>query len=479
MKKRKSLTSFSILFIILLVIFLVSIVLDGQTFDPVIPKDSEVAVSEVVGADIPTLVMSPYEGFIDAIDISIFVLVLGGFLRVVTATGALEAGIQKLVQNSKGRELNLIVVLMFLFSIGGTTFGMLEETVAFYGIITATIVAAGFDSLVAVGTICLGAGAGVLGSTVNPFAVQVAVDALKATGINSNQNIILLLGVVLWFSTLGIAIYFVLKYAKKVQEDKGSTILSLQEQEDMEREFAIDASVETKFTTRHKIVLTIFVIAFGIMVLSLIPWPELGIDFFEGWTSGLNGVSFGNWYFAELAMWFFMASIVVGLVGGMGEKEIVDEFVIGTSDILSVVLIIIVSRGVSVLMSSTHIDALILDRASKALKGTNTIVFVIGSYLLYVALSFLIPSTSGLATLSIPVMGGLANALGLSPEVMIMIFCAGSGIVNLITPTSGAIMGGLGIAKVNYTTWIKFMKKPLIVMGLVNLLTLCVAMLIV
>nr|WP_024752097.1 hypothetical protein [Treponema phagedenis] len=124
--------------------------------------------------------MSPYNGFVDAIDISIFVLVLGGFLGIVQASGALEAGIQRLVKNSKGKEVFLIVTLMALFSLGGTTYGMAEETVAFYGVVTAAMVAAGFDSLVAVGTICLGAGAGVLGSTVNPFAIGAANDALKS-----------------------------------------------------------------------------------------------------------------------------------------------------------------------------------------------------------------------------------------------------------------------------------------------------------
>ena len=357
---------------------------------------------------------------------------------------------------------------------------MLEEAVAFYGIVTAAMVAAGFDSVVAVGTICLGAGSGVLGSTVNPFAVSIAVDSLKATGIDSNQAIILPMGVILWFTTLAISIYFVTKYAKTVQADKGSTLLSLQEQENMEKEFASHESINMEFTGKHKAVLFIFAFAFIIMILSLVPWNELGIHIFDGGLPEmLFGESFGNWYFAELAMWFFILAVIIGIIAGMSEKEIVDSFVAGTSDILSVVLIIIVSRSVSVLMQNTHIDALILDRASKALMGTNTVLFVIGSYILYILLSFLIPSTSGLATVSIPVMGGLAHKIGLSPEIMIMIFCAGSGLINLFTPTSGALMGGLGMARVEYVTWVKFVKKPVMVISIVNLFILIAAMLIV
>lgn len=476
-KKKKSLSAFSILFIILFVIFIISKLLNGMGFDPIEDRITGEMVSQVTGASLSTLVMSPYNGFVDAIDISIFVLVLGGFLGIIQSTGALEAGIHSLVKKRKGKELSLIVILMILFSIGGTTYGMAEETVAFYGIVTMAMVAAGFDSLVAVGTICLGAGAGVLGSTVNPFSISAAVDALKGVGIDANQKIILPIGVVLWIVTLIICILTVTKYAKKVQEDKGSTLLSLQEQEDMKNEFSLSDSEKLEFTGKHKAILIVFAITFIVMIGSLIPWKDLGVNVFDGWSSKLTGEDYGDWYFGEIAMWFFIMGIVTAIVAGMSEKEIVNEFIAGAADILSVVLIIVVSRAVSVLMSSTHIDALILDRAAKALYGLSPIIFVIGSYLLYLFLSFLIPSTSGLASVSIPVMGGLAYALDMSPEVMIMIFSAGCGLINLITPTSGVVMGGLEMAKVEYSTWVKFVTKPMLIIAVVNVLILCASML--
>ncbi|WP_138159784.1 YfcC family protein [Peptoniphilus catoniae] len=475
-KKKKSLSAFSILFIILIVIFVISLFLNGMTFDPVLPKGAEEPVSEVAKASFSDLIMSPYYGFVDAVDISIFVLVLGGFLGIVADTGALEAGIHRLVKNSKGKELMLITILMLLFSLGGTVYGMAEETVAFYGVITTAMIAAGFDSVVAVATICLGAGAGVLGSTVNPFAIGVAVDALKGIDITANQAIILPLGLILWLSTVAICIFFVRQYAKKVQADKGSTILSLQEVEDMEG-FRIGEEGLKEFTSKHKAILYIFAFTFIVMIGSLIPWVDLGVNVFAGRTSFLTGADYGDWYFGEIAMWFLLMGIIIAIVAGMSEKEIVDSFVKGSSDILSVVLIIVVSRAVSVLMQSTHIDALILDRASKALQGTSAVIFVIGSYILYLFLSFLIPSTSGLAFVSIPVMGGLAHAIGLSPEVMIMIFSAGCGLINLITPTSGVVMGGLQMAKVNYSTWVKFVTKIMVVIAIANVVILSVAML--
>lgn len=212
------------------------------------------------------------------------------------------------------------------------------------------------------------------------------------------------------------------------------------------------------------------------MIVSLIPWPDFGIKVFDGWTAFLTGESFGNWYFGDLAMWFFIMSIVISLINRFSEEEIINYFVEGAQDILSVVLIIVVARGVSVLMSETHLDLFILDRAANALGGLSPILFVIGAFILYLLLSFLIPSTSGLAYVSIPVMGALAHNIGLSADVMVMIFVSGCGIINLITPTSGVVMGGLQITKVNYSTWTKFMFKPIIVIGVMNLIVLIASM---
>lgn len=475
-KKRKELSSFSILFIILIVLGVITKLLNGQTFAPQ-DIDGQM-VDHVVGAHLFDVVMAPFNGFRDAIEISFFILVLGGFLNLVTQTGALEAGIQHLVKKLKGNELIIIPIIMFLFSIGGSTYGMAEETIPFYSLLTATLVASGFDTIVAVGTVLLGSGAGVIGSTVNPFSTGVAMDALRSVGIQPNTGIILLMGLLIWASTTAYAIYVVMSYAKKVKKDKGSTILSLQEQEDMEKNFSLDTSETLEFTKKHKLILTLFALCFVVMITSLIPWGDFGISVFEGWTSFLTGNSFGDWYFGDLAMWFFIVGIIVAIVNRFAENVIVDTFIDGCKDMLSVVLIIVVARGASVLMNITHLDLFILDRAAGVLQGLSPVLFVIGAYILYLGLSFLIPSTSGLAYVSIPVMGALAKNIGLSPDVMVMIFASACGVVNLITPTSGVVMGGLAISKVNYSTWTKFMAKPMIVFMVLNLIVLVGSMLI-
>ncbi len=177
--------------------------------------------SGVVGAELYQVLMAPILGFQDAIDVCIFVMVLGGFLAVMAKTKALETGIKILVKKLHGKEYLLIVLLMLIFSVMGTTYGFLEESVGFYILIAATMFAAGLDPLVGVATILLGAGSGVLGSTINPFATGVAVSAMKDAGIDFNQGTIILIATVLWLTTLAISAFFIIRYAKKVQRDKG------------------------------------------------------------------------------------------------------------------------------------------------------------------------------------------------------------------------------------------------------------------
>ena len=363
---------------------------------------------------------------------------------------------------------------MTIFSIGGTTYGMLEETVGFYALLAFTMVAAGMDTIVASATVLLGAGSGVLGSTINPFATGAAVAALPE-GMAVNQGIIIALGAVLWLVSLGISIFFVMRYAKKVKADKGSTFLSLQEQKKMEKFKEKDESKEVTLTGRQKATLWIFGITFIVMIIGFIPWGEFGITFFDSWTGWLTGSALGGWYFNESAAWFFLMAIVIGIINGLSTNQIIDEFIAGARDILSVVLIVAVARGVYVLMSQTYLDNYIIYNVADMLKGTPVALFTPCNYILHLILSVLVPSSSGLATISTPIMAPLAAQLGYSVETTIMTFVAANGLVNLITPTCGAIMGGLALAKVNYTTWVKWSTKVIVTIGLSSMVILTFA----
>lgn len=511
-KKRASLSSFTIILSILVGLAIVTVIMGAM------------GVEGVQGATLSDVLTAPVKGFQGAMGVCIFVMVLGGFLGIVTETGALDAGIAALVHKLKGNELMLIPILMFVFSIGGTTYGMSEETVPFYLLLAATMVAAGFDSLTGAAVVLLGAGCGVLGSTVNPFAVGVAVEV--------NQAIIIVLGIILWLVTLAIATVFVMRYAKKVKEDKGSCFLSLQEQEAMMEEWGLEASEREArsndeanaptMTGRQKWSLAVFAFTFVVMIVGFVPWGSFGIDVFDAgaayeevvtpvtgeeitaaydeangtvttlegevageaviteeispaWSSVLTGIPLGGWYFDEASTWFLLMTLVIGIIGGISEARFVRAFINGAADMMSVVLVLALARSVAVLMAETGLDMWILENAANALAGMSAIVFAPLSFLLYVVISFLIGSSSGLATVSMPIMGGLAHHLNFSVEAMVMTFSAGNGLVNLLNPSCGAIMGGLALAKVEYTTWVKFIAKLFLVLGIVCMVILTAA----
>lgn len=474
MKKKKKATMLSAFTIIILMIIglgIISHILPQAQF----VGEDIVNGSGVVGAKLSDVLMSPILGFQDAMDVCVFVMILGAFLAVVTKTGALETGVKVLIKKLKGRELLLIPILMFIFSIGGTTYGMLEETVGFYALLSATMVAAGMDTIVASATILLGAGVGVLGSTINPFAVGAAVSALP-DDIKVNQGGIIALGVALWLVSYIVAVLFVMSYAKKVKADKGSTFLSLQEQAAMEKKYGKATIEDVKLTTKQSVTLWIFGLSFLVMIIGFIPWGEFGITFFDSWTGKLTGAPLGSWWFNEASLWFLIITIVLCIINGFKEKETVDTFIDGADDMVGVILVIAIARGVSVLMSSTYLDNYIIYNAAEWLRGVPAILYAPCNYLLHVVLSVLVPSSSGLATLSTPIMGPLTHQLGFSVETNVMILVAANGLVNLITPTCGAIMGGLALAKVNYATWVKFAWKIVLTIGLASMFILTLFM---
>lgn len=484
-EKKRASFSLSAFTIILLLIFILAL-LTHLLPTAVMSEGELVNGSGVVGATLAQTLLAPVQGFGDAIDICVFILILGAFLNVVNSTKSIETGIQVLIKKLHGKELVLIPILMTLFSIGGTTYGMLEETVGFYALLAVTMVAAGMDTVVSSAIVLLGAGSGVLGSTVNPFAVGVAVDAAKKVlpeGTAISQGTIIALGAILWITTLVISILFVMSYAKKVIKKKGSTILSLQEQKAMEATYGEDeVQKDVTLTGKQKATLLLFAFTFIIMIISFIPWEDFGITFFvEHKILGLSwlaGCPIGQWYFQEATLWFLIMTIAIAIVNGMKEKEIVDKIVDGADDMVGVILIIAVARGASILMKATYLDNYLIYNVAEMLKQVPKGVFAPLNYIFHTVLSVLVPSSSGLATLSAPIMAPLANQVGYSVEATIMGMVAANGFVNLFTPTCGAIMGGLALAKVEYTTWIKWVTKVLVVIFIVNIAVLTLAMLV-
>ncbi len=396
-----------------------------------------------------------------AIDVALFILVIGGFLGVTMSTGAIQAGIARIVERLRGRESWLIPILMIIFAIGGSTFGMAEESLAFYALIVTVMIAAGYDSLVGASILLLGCGIGVLGSTINPFATGIA-SGFAGTSLDEGligRLVILVVGI-------AIGIFFVMRYAARIKADPSrSLVFDMKESNEQHFHAHEDRQAdEAKMTGPQKMVLTVFILAFAVMIYGVIPWEDLGIGLPTLW-----------WWFPEMTASFLFFSILIGIVGRMSETSFTNTFVDGCRDLLGVALIIGIARGITVIMTNGLITDTVLSWAEEAVAGLGGAGFVNLMYLLFLPLSFLIPSTSGLATVAMPIMAPLAGFADVAPELVVTAYQSASGLVNLVTPTSAVVMGGLAIARVGYGTWLKFVWPVLIALAVLTMAVLTVS----
>ncbi len=266
-----------------------------------------------------------------------------------------------------------------------------------------------------------------------------------------------------------IGIVFVMRYAEKVKKDPTKSLIYDQKAEN-EKQFLSASGEGTdfgKFTGRHKVVLVLFFLAFVTMVYGVIPWEDLGIAVPTWW-----------WWFPEMTANFLFFGILIGIVGRLSEKSLVDTFVDGARDMLGVALIIGVARGITVIMNNGLITDTVLYWAEQAVAGLGGVGFIIVTYLLYLPLSFLIPSSSGLATVSMPIMAPLASFANVPSYLVVTAYQTANGLVNLVTPTSAVVMGGLAIARVGYGTWWKFVWPVLALLFVLTILVLAAGVLI-
>src|SRR5918995_5883377 len=394
-----------------------------------------------------------------AIDIALFILVIGGFLGVTMKTGAIQAGIGSLVQRMKGRERWLIPVLMSVFALGGTTYGMAEESLAFYALVITVLIAAGYDALTGVAVVLLGCGIGTFGSTINPFATGIASEF---AGVSISDGLI---GrVVILLVGLGIGIFFVLRYADRVKKDPSMSVVHDMRAENEARFRAESEGGAVEMTGKQKWILAIFGLAFVLMMYGVIPWEDLGIPLPTLW-----------WWFPEMTASFLLFSIIIGLVARIPEGVFTETFVDGARDLLGVALIIGIARGITVIMNNGEITDTVLHWTELALGDVGKTAFAIVMFLLFLPLSFLIPSSSGLATVAMPIMAPLAGFVGVSESLVVTAYQSASGLLNLVTPTSAVVMGGLAIARVPYDRYLRWVWPLLAALAVLSVVVLGVS----
>jgi uncharacterized ion transporter superfamily protein YfcC len=464
MSKSRFPTAFTILFTLTILVAIATWFIPAGTYDrtlnaelgkevPVPGSYHEVARNpqgpiDVLMAPIAGL-YNPRTGQANAINVAVFVLVIGGYLMVVKRTGAIDAGIAHVMLALKGRERLMIPILMALFALGGTVDGMAEETLAFYALVISIMIRAGYDSLTGVAVIMLGAGMGSLGSTINPFATAIASDA---AGIPFTKGIGLRLMILAigW----GFCVFWVMRYAAKVKADH-SRSLTADMQKDNEKHFLHGVTIDElpQFTHTHARVLVIFAASFGMLVY---------------------GVSALGWWMAEMSTLFLGSSILIAFITRMGEHAYLDNFLDGAKDLLGVALIIGVARGIVVVMDAGSITDTVLHWSEQVLNGLSKVAFINVVFWLELMLSFFVPSSSGLAVLSMPIMAPLAGFSNVGAEFVVTAFQSASGLLNLFNPTFAVVMGGLAIGRVPYHTWLRFC-MPLVIMLFV-LITLALSL---
>lgn len=443
--KFKMPTAYTILFCLLILVAIATWIIPPGGYDYVdgVPVAGTYHSVEATPQGVGAVLKAPFAGFFDAVDVCVFILMVGGYLGVVMHTGAIDAGVGYLIARLGDKERLLIPILMVFFGLGGTFYGMWEETMAFYPLLIPVFVATGYDALVGIAVILLGAGAGVIGSTVNPFATGIASGF---AGVSLGEG--LLLRILMWVSFEAVAIWYVMAYAAKVKKRPSHSKTG--------HTLAVDipetGEALPPMTTTQKVVLAVFGLTFATMVYGVIPFSDLGLP-----------LPTLGWWFPDLSALFLVAGIVVGLIAKLGEEEIAQVFVDGCSEMLGVAFIIGVSRGITVLMQDGRITDTVLHWGEEALSGAGAVTFVVLVFLVYVPLSILIPSSSGLATLSVPILAPIGQFSGVSGDLIVTAFQAASGLVNIITPTAAVVMGALAFGAVAYDRWVAFVWKIVLI----------------
>lgn len=448
-------TAYTILFLLIILVAVLTWIIPAGTYDRAMSESAgrEIAVAgtyKTVDSNPQGFVevfLAPIAGFYDpdsyeanAIDVALFVLFLGGFLGVVNTTGAIDTGIRSAMHTFEGREIWMIPIMMTLFAIGGTTYGMAEETLAFYAILIPVMIAAGYDAVTGVAIILIGAGIGVLGSTINPFATVIASNA---AGIPFTDGIVLRL--LLLLGGLAICAAYVMRYAQRVKADPSRSVVARQAA--AHRKLFLQDSKErddnTTLNTTQKIVLVLFALTFAVMI-----W----------------GVSSQGWWMARMGALFLGSAVLIGIISRMGEKKLTGSFVDGARDLLGVALVVGLARGIVVIMEQGLIADTILHSAEQSLGGLGELAFINLMFWIEIGMSFFVPSSSGLAVLSMPILAPLADFAGVGRELVVTAYQSANGLVNLINPTFAVVIGGLAIGRVSYDRWIAFVWPLLLIL---------------
>lgn len=395
------------------------------------------------------VLQAPTRGIQEAIEVVAFILIVGGSFQVITKTGAITSGMGRVVRRFKNKDILIIPIAMVLFALGGTSFGMAEETLPFFAIFMPIMMAMGFDSMTAFMVVFVGARTGYIASTINPFNVLIAQGIL---GIQGNPQ--LWLRMIAWVVLTAVAITWVVLYARRVKKNPESSI-TFEDDIAKKVEFAADESaLDAEFTGRQKGVLAVFIAGMCLIIWGLV-------------TQG--------WYMNEISAVFLAMGLLAGVIAGFSQDVIAQEFVAGIADFAFSAIVVGLARGILVIASDGMIIDTILNALATGLGGIPAVLFTTLLYAVENLLAILVPSSSGLAALTAPIFGPLTELMGLNPEAAVWALSMGSATMSLICPTSAILVAGLGVCKIKLGQWWKTVWIFFLVVSLINIVFVAIS----
>lgn len=381
---------------------------------------------------------APIKGFVEASHIIAFVLLIGGAFGIINKTGSINAGLSSIIRFSTKKpkfKVFVIPLIMVFFSIAGATFGMSEEVLVFIIITIPLALALGYDSIVGIAIPFVGAGAGFAGSVSNPFTIGIAQGIAEVPLFSGWEY-----RIVVWLVFTSIAISYVMVYSSKIKGDKKrSKVYDIDRKRDISE---LEAARDVPLKAYQMVIIFLLFFAIGLLVV---------------------GVSTWDWYIDEIAGLFIATGLASAVIARLSLKETSDSFTEGAKDMILAALVIGLVRGLLIIATDGKIIDTILFYLSEATSGFPAVISVQFMFLFQSFLNFFMPSGSGQAALTMPIMAPLSDLIGLSRQTAVLAFQFGDGLSNLIIPTSGITMGVLAIAEIPYYVWAKWILKLMII----------------
>jgi uncharacterized ion transporter superfamily protein YfcC len=403
--------------------FVVSTVIPG-TFRPI----DKVSDDGDLRQDLFDVLSAPAKGIVHAADVIAFVLVIGGAIGVILRTGAIDRGLHALATSLSGKDIFVIPIMITLFSLGGSTFGMSEEVLPLYPVVISLMFILRFDSMTAVLILFLGTQAGYIGATINPFSVLLAQAIADIPG-----NPQLLLRAIAWVVFTCLAIAYTMWYAARVRANPESSPVFNSDKK-LQLDLAVSEEDHPGFSVRDRIILATFIVA-----LATITW----------------GLTTRGWYMAEIGAVFLACGLISGAVAKMSPSKIAEHFVDGCKDFVYAAFVIGLTRGILVIAEQGMIVDPILNGLNDGLAGVPTYALTTLALLAHSVITFFVPSSSGVAALTMPVLAPLADLIGIARDSLVLTYQFGNGLTNLISPTNGLLLAGLAIARIRFSQWFK------------------------